>query len=666
MQVTRAVRAAPGTVALLLLLGLLTVLTPGPASAAPAADVPAAAPTTDVLALSSLPGADLTIHLDVDGGEVRGTEWNERHAVDVIVAPPFSLDADPAFSAAEEALVRSTWASLAEDLAPFAVNVTTADPGPDALTRSSAGDAAYGLRVLLTQDTVVDRACRCGGAATPDGFGAIGEAGTFGGTAWVFSNGGPHAGLGATAAHEVGHTVGLLHDGRDGDPYYAGAGAWAPLMGAPWSSPVSQWSAGEYAGATTRQDDLALLAARLPLRADEPAGLQVADGGTPLAGVVTTRRDVDSWTVVGTGHTATITATTVAEHPNLDIALTLRRPGADPIVVDPPSARTSATTASGMDASWRGRIPAGEAWTVEVDGVGHGDPRAPGGYSDYGSLGSYRLDVAGVQAVPGFRATAPTLPELTGGATWTSEPVAVTVADGAGGPAEAPLTYTAHGLPAGLRITGDGRITGTPQDGGTFPTTIAVRDATGRVASVGTTLRVRFPAPAVTTSSLPTADVGAAFRTRLSASGGDGTYSWRALGGLPSGITLARDGTLAGTTRAAGTHAVAVVVASGGLEARRTLRLTVVGPLALPPARVLGPARVGAAWSESFRLSGGVPAYRWGWRNLPPGVTVALSPSRTALSLSGRPTRRGTWHVVVAVVDGRGARVERTYTVTVS
>lgn len=629
------------------------------ASVARAAEASGVAPEVDVLALSSLPGAALTLHLDVLGGELRGTDFNDRHGLDVLEVPPFSVDGDPALSADERALVHRTWASLAEDFAPFAVNVTTARPPADALHRSSQDDGRYGLRVVLTQDMVVDAACHCGGAATFDAFGAVGSASTWGGTVLVFSNGGPHGGLGATAAHEVGHTLGLLHDGRDGSAYHDGAGGWAPIMGAPWEAPLTQWSAGEYAGATTRQDDLALIAARIPLRADEPWGLQLDPGDGAQHGVVTTRRDVDAWTVVGTGRTATVTASTATptggRDPNLDLALTLRRPGAAPVVVDP---------AGVADATWRGRVPAGEVWTVEVDGVGHGDPRAPGGYSDYGSVGTYAVSVSGVADAPGFRPVLPELPVLTGGSTWTSAPTTTTsTGDGAAG--TSPYVFRAAGLPAGLTMAGDGRISGTPSEGGTFGFTVAATDATGAVASVAGHVTVRFPAPVVTSTALPQARTGVPYTARLQAGSGDGRYTWRAVGGLPPGLVVASDGTLSGTTRAAGTWPLVVAVRSGGVETRRSLPLTVAAPVALPASRVLAPARVGQPWTASFRITGGVPAFRWGYRNVPPGMSVSLTPSRTALTLAGRPTRAGTWHVVVAVADGGGTRSERVYTVTV-
>ena len=51
----------------------------------------------------------------------------------------------------------------AEDYAPFNVDVTTENPGVDALRRSSSTDTAYGVRVVVSNTNWHD--CACGGEA---------------------------------------------------------------------------------------------------------------------------------------------------------------------------------------------------------------------------------------------------------------------------------------------------------------------------------------------------------------------------------------------------------------------------------------------------------------------------------------------------------------------
>ena len=75
--------------------------------------------------------------------------------------------------------------------------------------------------------------------------------------------------MGEAASHEIGHNFGLSHDATATASYYSGAAPWAPIMGVAYSQPVSQFSKGEYSGASTTQDDLAVIATGAPLRADD-------------------------------------------------------------------------------------------------------------------------------------------------------------------------------------------------------------------------------------------------------------------------------------------------------------------------------------------------------------------------------------------------------------
>jgi hypothetical protein len=64
-------------------------------------------------------------------------------------------------------------------------------------------------------------------------------------------------------SHEVGHNLGLNHDGTSTQGYYTGQGSgatgWAPIMGVGYYQPLSQWSKGEYPGANNNEDDLSII-----------------------------------------------------------------------------------------------------------------------------------------------------------------------------------------------------------------------------------------------------------------------------------------------------------------------------------------------------------------------------------------------------------------------
>ena len=74
-------------------------------------------------------------------------------------------------------------------------------------------------------------------------------------------------GIGMTAAHEVGHEMGMQHDhGGTGGEYFEGIAAyqWCPIMGnywmaSSWQNQLFTWSKGEYTTATNFEDDLKIM-----------------------------------------------------------------------------------------------------------------------------------------------------------------------------------------------------------------------------------------------------------------------------------------------------------------------------------------------------------------------------------------------------------------------
>lgn len=204
----------------------------------------------------SRPGAPVTVYLDFDGEVVEGKHWNdateERPAIE-------TLDFAPANAVSDQEAV---WAAVAEDYAPFNVNVTTTRPSDDALYKTSADDNEYGSHVIITDsyDETLPEAAGSGGIAWLGGTGSEYLSG-----ALVFTNntdGDPKV-VAEIASHESGHNFGLGHDGIEGEEYYAPQnGLWAPIMGAGYYVPVTHWSIGDYAGASNDEDDLSIITDR--------------------------------------------------------------------------------------------------------------------------------------------------------------------------------------------------------------------------------------------------------------------------------------------------------------------------------------------------------------------------------------------------------------------
>jgi hypothetical protein len=299
-----------------------------------------------------------------------------------------SVDADPAFTDPERDIVQDVWQRVAEDYAPFDVDVTTEDPGTAALTKSGTTDNVYGMRALVTAENWCGTGCL--GIAYTDVFDLVG--GAVYQPAWAFSGevDNDPIQIAESITHEVGHTLGLRHDGDNTTEYFLGHGMWSPIMGAGYGA-LTQWSKGEYAHASETQDDLVVMAnGGIPRRIDDHGVAATALVGS-TTGVIERRTDTDVFAVAPTcDGQLTVTATPAERGPDLDIRLTVSGPGVD-ATVDPESGRSSTFVPTGLDATYSATVAAG-TYLITVDGVGARDP-VTDGYSDYASLGGYRLTV---------------------------------------------------------------------------------------------------------------------------------------------------------------------------------------------------------------------------------------------------------------------------------
>ncbi|GGO84101.1 hypothetical protein GCM10011584_00860 [Nocardioides phosphati] len=460
-------------------------------------------PLSETFLLESRPGSNRTIYLDFTGDTVNGTAWNQSYGAD-IVAQPYSIDTtvDTNFSDAELTEIQRTWQTVAEDYAPFDVNVTTKDPGAAAIDRTDSTDQVFGTRALITNGGTVYDKCGCGGVAYVNVFTSSGSNHGYYQPAWVFSNGTGKNGksVGEATAHEVGHNFGLSHDGTSTQGYYSGVAPWAPIMGASYYQPVTQWSLGEYPDANQHQDDLAIIATGAPLRADDhgnsAATATVLGADAPANGVISTRQDVDAFGFTGSGST-TVSVTPADGVPDLDVQLSiLDASGATVATVNPAVTRVSSGQSTGLDATWTGTLPAGGAtYTAVVDGVGSGDPAVAGQYSDYASLGNYQIRMTTTTA-PQPNTVTVTNPGAQSATVGAPASLQVQGADSASGET---LTWSATGLPAGLTINaGTGLISGTPTASGSFSSTVTAKDSTGATGAATFSWAVA-PAPTACT-----------------------------------------------------------------------------------------------------------------------------------------------------------------------
>ena len=480
--------------------------------------------------LSSRPGAARTIYLDFDGHTLTGTAWNNSMGGSCY-AEPFDTDGAPdTFSDAERNIVISVWRRVAEDYAPFDANVTTVDPGYAAINRASSSDTVFGTRVLITKSsaacpngqTVYSAACGsgCGGVAYVGVFDSTGSTHDYYQPAFVFQNGVGSNGkyIAEAASHEAGHNIGLSHDGTATAGYYTGHGSWAPIMGVGYSKAITQWSKGEYAGASQFQDDFVVAGSNgLPLRSDDHGNS--AATATPIAsnstidGVIHAASDVDAFTVTAGAGQATFTVSTTPVSPNLDVKLDVRAADGTLVAsINPASGSSNYDAPFGLAASTTLSLAAG-TYTLFVDGVAFGDPLSTG-YSDYGSLGNYRIS-ATVAPTSGQPPTALVSASVTSGVA----PVAVSfTGSNSFDPDGGALTYAwSFGDGAGTSSVANPSYSySTP---GTYVAVLTVTDESGLSTSAQVTITVSAPLRQIDVSSVSLTGTRNASTSRTSATG---------------------------------------------------------------------------------------------------------------------------------------------------
>lgn len=607
----------------------------------------AAVPPADAFSLHSMPGAARTIYLDFDGHYISGTEWRDGAAW---TAPAFDRDSKPGtFSDSERATVIAVWERVADDYAPFAVDVTTEDPGLPGLERTSAADQIFGTRVLISPDRDIAAECGCGGWAYLDVFDSVSALRYQ--PAWVLpqSLGWSAKNIAEAASHEAGHNLSLKHDGRTtpAESYYRGSDGWAPIMGVSYYENTSQWSRGEYPNANNSENDTTLIAASgAPLRSDDVGN--TAATATPLVlavpttGRITTASDTDWYSITASGRIS-VSARPNASAPDLDIALTLTDAGGKPLATaDPPYSTTGWPDSAAALLTYT--APAATSLRIKVDGAGNGIAGSNGS-TDYGSLGTYTLLVT----TDGLSATLASPPAMTVG-----RPVELPLTASGG---QAPVTWTvaAGALPPGLSVAGT-QITGTPTTPGTCGATLQVTDGAGASSSVSLTFVVAAQ-PTITSAQSNRAVVGSAVSVPLTADFGVPPLHWT-LAGLPPGLSSDPD-SIVGSPTVAGTYAVTARVSdANGAVAEKSLTFQVVYPLAIAEARL--EATVGTALSYRIVATGGWEPFTWAAGGLPPGLT------QDAAWITGTPTEPGAWTVAVTATDAIGIPAQQQIIIVVS
>ena len=455
--------------------------------------------TVDVFQLHSLPGATRVIYLDFTGHVTSGTSWNSSYTGGAdIVSQPFDLDGDTTtFNATERAMIMGIWKRVAEDYAPFAVDVTTQDPGLEALRKTSTSDNAYGIRVVISQTNWYST--NAGGTAYIGSFNWNSDT-----PCWVFAaqlaNGEKY--IAEAASHEAGHTLGLYHDGAGGTSpteYYYGQGNWAPIMGCGYYKPLTQFSKGEYANANNTQDDISVISTYIPLVGDDHgntlaaatvlSGPTIAGGGT-----IENRSDVDVFRFDTGAGAVSLTVASPAGEPDLSAKVEL---------LDASGAVLANNASMAISAAFNFSLPAG-TYYLRISAIGSGDPLVDG-YSTYGSLGNYVI-MGSVVGIAGKQAP---VANVTASTTTGTASLAVSFSGQNSTDSDGSIVNYAWDFGNGTTASGLSASC-TYSAAGTYIAVLTVTDNDGLVGSASVTITVSAPA-----NIAPTAVASASTTTGL-------------------------------------------------------------------------------------------------------------------------------------------------------
>ncbi|MBB4105838.1 beta strand repeat-containing protein [Allorhizobium borbori] len=216
-----------------------------------------------------------------------------------------------------------------------------------------------------------------------------------------------------------------------------------------------------------------------------------------------------------------------------------------------------------------------------------------------------------------------------------------------------PYTYevTAGSIPAGLNLSSDGILSGTPTADGTYMFTITATDSYGSPGSAAYTLFVMDGAPVASTANL-TVSANSSANPITPTVNSSTTYSLSV--GNPQHGSASASGSQIFYTPAAGysgTDSFTYTATNAYGFASQTVTVTVSAPTLTfsPGAGALTSGTVGTAYSQTLAASGGTAPYTYAVTSgsLPAGLSLNTSTG----AISGTPTTAGNASFSITATD---------------
>lgn len=318
--------------------------------------------TADALKLESRSGAPTVLLIDFDGEDVSGWGYNFYN----VNHSNYSDDQ-----------IRKIWEVISADLIMFDINVTTNRALYDSYPVTKSLICVYGEATGLN---------KVGGLSLVNIFG------TGRGCLVNSKNGDKGVETGHIGSHEVGHAMGLLHDGTiwpgPSVGYYGGHADWAPIMGNSYGKTYVTWSKGDYEFGGQKQDDLAIIGAHTGFAIDdqkEKSTLIIGKGDSlnwsNNNGIIENSEDVDTFCFeMATAGNINLKIGTTVLHTNLDVEVVIIDEQGNILFQQNETLTRNALVAANLQAGkYRLLIKSGHENTVDD------------GFTSYSSFGYYEI-----------------------------------------------------------------------------------------------------------------------------------------------------------------------------------------------------------------------------------------------------------------------------------